>query len=601
MAGRIPQQFVEQLLDRIDLVELIDARVPLKRSGRNFSARCPFHQEKTPSFTVSSEKQFYYCFGCGAGGNAISFLMDYDRLDFPQAVEALAHQAGIEVPHEATQYAARHEAKRETRESQHQILKEADELFQAQLKHHPQAKRAVDYLKGRGLTGQIAKAFGLGYAPPGWDSMWNRLGSDQHRQRLLIDSGLAIEREDGRCYDRFRDRVMFPIRDTRGRVIAFGGRVLGDEKPKYLNSPETELFQKNRELYGLYEARKANRELQRLLVVEGYMDVVSLAQFGINYAVATLGTATGPAHMQRIFRYTHEVVFCFDGDAAGRGAAARALEAVIPSLTDGRQARFLFLPEGEDPDTLVRKIGSERFQQMVAEATPLSEFFFEHVAKGLDLSSMDGRARLASIAAPQLAHLPDGVFKRLMLNALAERTGLGSDELSHATPATIPPQDSDRRPVSRKPIAKAKQQIQRTPPRLALALLVHQPELANQVEDLDAVRQLDDPDAPLLVHLLEFLKRRPHTSTHALLGYWLGTPEGEYLTQLAAQERLIPPEGMRQEFTDALDRIVHISKEKHSENWLRELADKPPVSYNMLSDEDKQQLRSLLDQLATRK
>ena len=351
MAGRIPQKFLDDLLDRVDIVEVVDRRVKLKKTGKNYSARCPFHEEKTPSFSVNPDKQFYYCFGCGAGGNALGFVMDYENVDFLQAVETLAGSLGLEIPREQARGGNAQPNRDEGSKTLYAMLEAAAQYYQKQLRTHPQARRAVDYLKQRGLTGHIAKRFDLGFAPPGWDNLLQALGTDDAQRKLLMDAGMLVQNEAGRTYDRFRDRVIFPIRDQRGRIIAFGGRVLGDDKPKYLNSPETSVFSKGRELYGLYQARQANRKLERVLVVEGYMDVIALAQHDITQASATLGTATSQTHLERLYRLTPEVVFCFDGDAAGRKAALRALEATLPCMEDGRQARFLFLDEGEDPDT----------------------------------------------------------------------------------------------------------------------------------------------------------------------------------------------------------------------------------------------------------
>ncbi|ACE85283.1 DNA primase [Cellvibrio japonicus] len=423
MAGLIPQSFIDDLLDRVDIVDVVDSRVKLKRSGKNYSACCPFHDEKTPSFTVSPEKQFYYCFGCGASGNALGFVMDYERLSFPEAVEQLARITGLEVPREVQSEA---EAKREQeKKSIYSLLEKADDFYQHQLRQHPSKHLAVNYLKGRGLDGKTAKTYGVGFAPPGWDNLLKTLGQDDDDKHLLIQGGMLIHQEqEKKLYDRFRHRIMFPIRDTRGRVIGFGGRVLGDDKPKYLNSPETPVFHKGQELYGLYEARLAYRELPRLLVVEGYMDVVSLAQFGIGYGVATLGTACGPDHLDRAFKYTSEVVFCFDGDKAGRSAALRALDAALETMADGRAVKFLFLPEGEDPDTLVRQIGPDKFEHMIELAVPLEDYLFDAVAEGLNIRTMEGRATFSKRAAPLLDRLPKGVFRELMFENLATRTGL---------------------------------------------------------------------------------------------------------------------------------------------------------------------------------
>jgi DNA primase len=428
MASLIPQGFIDDLLDRLDIVEVVDSRVKLKKTGKNFSACCPFHDEKSPSFTVSQDKQFYYCFGCGASGNAVGFLMEYERLEFPQAVENLARLAGLEVPRQASNPAADRRAAE--KKQIFSLLEKADEFYQTQLRQHSTRMDAVQYLKARGLSGDIARAYGIGYAPPGWDNLLQACGQKPDDQKRLLEGGMFIEREGNRnLYDRFRHRIMFPIRDTRGRVIGFGGRVLGDDKPKYLNSPETPVFHKGQELYGLHEARQAYKEIPRLLVVEGYMDVVALAQFGIQYGVATLGTACGEDNLRRAFRYTTEVVFCFDGDAAGRAAGRRALENCLPVMEDGRRVKFLFLPDGEDPDTLIRQIGEEKFTRLIELAVPLEDFLFDAVADGLDTQNMEGRARLSKLAAPLLDKLPKGVFRELMFANLANRTGLGKDTL----------------------------------------------------------------------------------------------------------------------------------------------------------------------------
>ena len=426
MAGRIPQPFIDELLDRTDIVEVVSARVPLRKSGKNYSACCPFHEEKTPSFTVSPDKQFYYCFGCRASGNAVGFVMEFDRIEFPAAVEQLAQLASMEVPREET---------RESRFDQQRkalfgVLEQANEFYQTQLHQHAGSVSAVGYLKQRGLTGDISRRFGIGFAPPGWDNLLKKLGIDAQRIELLTLAGLLVDRpEENKRYDRFRHRIIFPIRDVRGRVIGFGGRVLGDDTPKYLNSPETPVYHKGRELYGLYEANQALPDLPHLLVVEGYMDVIVLAQHGIENAVATLGTALTPEHLEKIFRHTTDVVFCFDGDNAGRSAARRALEVCLPAMNDGRSARFLFLPQGEDPDTLVQHLGQSEFARLVDEAMPLVEFLLATAGEGINLESLDGKARLSQKAVPMIQRLPTGVFQELVYQELARRTGIARSTL----------------------------------------------------------------------------------------------------------------------------------------------------------------------------
>jgi DNA primase len=559
MAGLIPQSFIDDLLDRVDIVDVVDRRVKLKKTGKNYSACCPFHQEKTPSFSVNPEKQFYYCFGCGAGGNALGFVMDYENLEFPQAVEMLADSAGMKVPRE--------ESKGPDQRGQrdlYALLEEATNYYQLQLRQHSGKQAPVDYLKNRGLTGLIAKQFDLGFAPPGWDNLLKALGSTDERKQQLLQSGMLIENEQGRIYDRFRDRVVFPIRDQRGRVIAFGGRVLGDDKPKYLNSPETPVFQKGRELYGLYQARRANRDLQRIIIVEGYMDVIALAQHGINIATATLGTATSAAHLEKIYRLCPEVVFCFDGDKAGRQAATRAMEAAVPCMQDGRQARFLFLPEGEDPDTLVRAKGADYFNELVTQATPLETFLFDSMADGLDMESMDGRARMSKQAAPLLQKLPNGVYRQLMFEALAERTGLPAQAFSEFNETPPPPENDAQEPQTPAPRQRQLLQAQARGfgnlAQAAIALLLHQPNVARQVSDIEALRVLQGPDAALLVELMELLQRRPQSNTHMLLGHWYGSEAGDLMHRLASQERLIPSEGIEKQFLDTINSLLQHPK-----------------------------------------
>jgi DNA primase len=531
MSGRIPQSFIDEVLNRTDIVEVIDTRVPLKKAGREYKACCPFHTEKTPSFTVSQVKQFYHCFGCGVHGTAITFLMDYEHMEFVEAVEELARRAGLEVPRETGAVPGRTPSTL----PHYALLERVADYYQEQLRTHPQAGRAVEYLKQRGLTGEVAARFNIGFAPPGWENLAVALDADNTVRKQLLELGLTIERDTGdSAYDRFRDRIQFPIRDRRGRTIGFGGRVLDDSAPKYLNSSESPVFHKGQELYGLFEARKAVRKLERILVVEGYMDVVALAQFGINYAVATLGTATTHEHLERLFRTVPEVVFCFDGDRAGREAAWRALENTLPVLRDGREARFLFLPDGEDPDSLVRKIGKAALEQQIATATHLSDFFFERLATQLDINSIDGRARLVTMAKPLLAKLPDSTFRQLMVEQLAG--------LAQTTPGLIagrleipPPTDS---PVPPQKPAPARQSGQKSPVRQALELLLYQPSLATDISTPAFLQHCDVAGVPLLIEVLELLQQQPELSTGALLEHWRGREEDRYLYQLA---RWAPP------------------------------------------------------------
>lgn len=459
MSGRIPQSFLDDLLDRIDIVDVVDHRVKLKKTGKNYSACCPFHEEKTPSFTVSPDKQFYYCFGCGASGNALGFIMEYEHLDFPTAVDELAKLAGVEVPKEKQNTSPAQKAREKQRQEILSFLEKADAYYQLQLRQHNSKTQAVNYLKSRGLSGEICKRFGIGYAPAGWENLKQELASDQAAYKRLEEAGMLIHNQNKNSYyDRFRERIMFPIRDRRGRVIGFGGRVLGDEKPKYLNSPETPVFHKGEELYGLWEARQANSQISQLLVVEGYMDVVALAQFDINYAVATLGTACGEAHLRLAFKYTQEIIFCFDGDEAGRNAAKRALSNSLPVMSDGLQVKFLFLEDGQDPDSYVRQFGKEKFLQRIEEtASPLEDFLFDSLCEDIDASTMGGKAQLSKRAAPMLNLLPKGVYRELMFKHLAKRTELSLDTLLELIdqPLPEPPSEPKPQPIDEPPAEAA--------------------------------------------------------------------------------------------------------------------------------------------------
>ena len=536
MAGRIPQEFLDQLLARTDLVEVINIRVPLRRAGRDFIACCPFHAEKTPSFSVSPQKQFYYCFGCGAHGTAISFLMSYERLEFLDAVEDLARLAGLELPKTSGENLLSTQPLRDS-------LTQADRFFRQQLREHPDRQRAVDYLRRRGLTGQIAATFGIGYAPPGWDNLSRALRGVGIEAQHLMDAGLVHRDEQGRLRDRFRDRIIFPIRDRRGRAIAFGGRALSDEvTPKYLNSPETLLFHKGSELYGLYEARIRPGVLPQLLVVEGYLDVVALAQHGITYAVATLGTATTAEHVERLFRTVNTLIFCFDGDRAGRAAAWRALLATLPLLRDGRQVGFLHLPEGDDPDTLVRREGQAAFEQRLTQAMPLADYLFAELRLQTNPDTLTGRAQLADLAAPLLEKLPEGHLRDLMAERLRQEAQLINTRLRPHPVRTTQPVDHHLR-------------LTRTPLRKAIALLLHRPDLARLALADDAIR-IDDaePGLKLLAELTRALNANPGLSIAALLERYRNTREGSILEQLAQWRPEGPDEDYQfeAEFADIL-------------------------------------------------
>jgi len=573
MAGRIPSEFIDALLARTDIVSLINSRVPLRKAGKDYQACCPFHDEKTPSFTVSADKQFYHCFGCGAHGSAIGFLMEYERRDFREAVEDLAQQAGMELPAAGEAVLAGPDPR-----PLYDLLDRAAALYRRQLRQHPQAPRAVEYLKGRGLTGEVAAAFGLGFAPPGWDFLLGTLGVGAQDRERLLRCGLVIE-QDGRRYDRFRDRIMFPIRDRRGRVIGFGGRVLGDEKPKYLNSPETPVFHKGRELYGLYEAQKANYRPERLLVVEGYLDVIALAQFGITYAVATLGTATSAEHLRLLLRAAPELVFCFDGDRAGRDAAWKALETALPLATGRQQIGFLFLPEGDDPDTLIRRQGRAEFEQHLDTAMPLSDVLFDRLAAQVDMSSLDGRARLATLAKPLLEKVPAGVYRDMLGARLAELVGIARNRL-----------DTDAG-VGRKRTGPP--ELRRRPPRewLVVALVLQHPRLAARIAELDDDwKTLDKPGLRLLSELLERIAADPGITTAQLVHHAEDSLDEHYrpylsrLTDLALLADI--PEAGRE--ADLLGAVKALNKEATDAKFER-LCNR--ASLSELDDETKQSLR----------
>jgi len=565
--GRIPQHFIDDLIGRTDLVELIGARVPLKKSGREFKACCPFHDEKSPSFWVSPDKQFYHCFGCGAHGTALGFLMNYDRLSFPEAVEELAARLGVEIPREARADDGRARDEPDLAA----LMAQVATFWAERLKND---SRASGYLAKRGLTSEIIQRFGIGYSANSWNEVLNRFAKDTKQREALLACGLIIEREGStgregdRYYDRFRDRVMFPIRDARGRVIAFGGRIIDQGEPKYLNSPETTLFHKGRELYGLYEVRQSRAPLKRLMMVEGYMDVVRLHQAGIQYAVATLGTATTPEHLKRVFRLVAEVVFAFDGDRAGRAAAWRALNNALPEVRDGRQLKFLFLPDGHDPDSLVGEEGREAFEARLDAALPLSEYLVQELTSQVDLAHADGRARFAEIARPLVAKVPDGVYRELLIERCAEAIRLPAQRLRELWEAgsggTGGGASGSSAPARRATpgIAvtgrTAKSAGRGGLMRQAVLALVHHPKIATRLQDpeLDILATLDDAGADILRALIADLREQPCANTGQLLERWRDRPEHERFARLASVESLVPgDEAALLELRDALGRL----------------------------------------------
>ncbi len=581
--GRIPREFIDELLARADIVEVIDARVPLRKAGREYKACCPFHNEKTPSFTVSQDKQFYYCFGCGASGTALSFLMNYEHLSFVESVEELANRVGLQVPREAAI-----DPSRPKYDELYDLLEQCARFYRGQLRKHPDAKQAVDYLKQRGLSGEIANTFELGYAPSGWDNLLNQLGNTPKNQQLLLEAGMVIRGNKERPYDRFRQRIMFPIRDQRGRVIGFGGRVLpgaaaDQEGAKYLNSPETAIFHKNQELYGLYQAKQHARQQGYTLVVEGYMDVVALAQHGINYAVATLGTATTHEHLERLFRVTSNIYFCFDGDRAGRSAAGRALERALPHMSAGRQIGFVFLPEGEDPDSLVRKEGKELFEQRIAKHLSFSRFFYEYLSQQDDMGSNEGRANLINKATPLVEKIPEGPLKHLVLDQLSKASLVDSHQLEQ-----LIQQKNNKNNYDAKKNRTPGVDQRLTPVKQAIALVLQHPSLAQNIDNLDELRKIELRGSRMLLNLLELIKSSPHVSCGAIIETWPDQREQQFLIQLAQREFTLSEDGLQAELTGALKRIRELDKEQRTERLLQK------SRQGGLDEAEKKQLQQLL-------
>ena len=582
MAGRIPQAFIDDLIARSDVAEVVGARIALKKTGKNYSALCPFHNEKSPSFSVNPDKQFYYCFGCGASGNALTFLMEHDNLEFVEAVETLARMQGVPVQREERQgYQRSEQQARELKEQADQrqhCMTLATEYYQ-QVMQQALGEQGLNYFRHqRGLSEQTLTSYALGVAPEGWDGLRNHLTQAGFSEALQIELGLLVKNEDsGRVYDRFRHRVVFPIRNVKGHTVGFGGRVLDDSKPKYLNSPETPLFQKSQELYGLYEARKQSGRLDRLLVVEGYMDVVALAQQGIHWAVATLGTATSEEHLKRIFRLVNEVVFCFDGDAAGTKAAARAMQTVLPLINDGRHARFLFLPAGEDPDTLVRKEGAGLFEQRVNQAMPLAEYLINYLRQGLDLGLLDDQARMAKAAVPLLQSLSDCLLKRRIVAHLQQLTGLTSADLQPQNVVSAAPLVQAYQPLKQKKTAEQTARTLSAEEKL-LRLLVSYPSLIDQVANDLTIDAQRNESAQLLQGLLEYLRNSPHITTQVLLAYWSGTVQGEAFLQRARLALELNREAAAQEIQAISHYLINRQSEEQVEARYSDLLGQPETT-----------------------
>lgn len=543
MSGLVPRSFINDILAKADIVDVVNSRVKLKKAGsNNYQACCPFHHEKTPSFTVSKNKQFYHCFGCGAHGNAIGFLMEYDKLEFLEAVEELANFLGLDVPRE--QSSAKIDKPQpgfKTKRDLYELMQEIARLYQQQLLNSIPAQA---YLQKRGLSQEIIERFAIGFVPDSFDSVLKQFGRSRDEQQKLLDLGMLSRNENGRVYDRFRHRIMFPIRDRRGRTIAFGGRVLGDEKPKYLNSPESLTYRKSNELYGLFEALQENDTPDKLLVVEGYMDVIALAQFGIGYAVASLGTATTSEQIQQMFRVTEQVICCYDGDRAGRDAAWRALENALPYLEDGRQLKFVFLPDGEDPDTFIRQQGKEGFENYLQTALSLTDFLFSHLLNQVDLSSKEGKSKLAALTVPLIKRIPGEMLRLYLRNILAQKLGIiDQRQLDNLIPQETPKQPS---------VVEKNVKFKRTPMRLLIALLLQNPQLAQLDYDLASLSGLQESGFELFQELTKLCRENIGITLGQILEYWRDSPQSKPLEILALWDHLIEEDKVEQTFCDTL-------------------------------------------------
>ncbi len=580
MSGRIPRQFIDELLVRVDIVDLIDSHVPLKKTGNSFVARCPFHTEKSPSFSVSRKKQFFHCFGCGASGNAISFLMDFSHLDFVEAVEDLAGFVGVEVPRESIEYQTGQ--KKEDLNSLYVLMEQVAAFYVEQLRTSDEGKKAAEYLKNRGVSGNCAGDFMLGYAPDEWKALAGRFN-----QKLLIEAGLLVSSENGQIYDRFRGRIMFPIRDKRGRIIGFGGRVLDDSLPKYLNSPETPLFHKGKEVYGLYELLEKNAKPQRILIVEGYMDVIALAQYGIDYSVAALGTAASQAHLDLLFRFSSELVFCFDGDKAGREAAWRAMESAFSSLKDGRQIRIMLLPQNHDPDSLVREEGVDGFINRVQTAETLSEYFFGHFSNELNLSEMEGRAQLVNKAKPYLEKLPESVFKEMMFARLKELSGWASLDVLENAATFASKQSSKQDPRAGRKVYQDNGRLSSA--RVAIALLVQNPRLAEALEQREIDwSELEFPGVALFKNILQMIEDKNPANSVVLVECYRDAAEEKSIKALALLDSQVSDDKIDAVFFDSLDRLLIQARE----TALTRLLNKGKTEG--LDTEEKEALRKML-------
>ena len=546
MPGKIPQNFINDLIDRTDIVDIIDSYVPLKKTGKNHKACCPFHDEKTPSFSVNQDKQFYYCFGCNASGTAITFLMEYLRMDFVEAVEDLASRAGMEVSREPGS------SFDQTNQSAklYELMESATKYYSDQLKNNK--NNIINYLKKRNINKETAIEFELGFAPPGWDNLIINLGKSKELIEELLDTGAIIKNDRGSYYDRFRDRLVFPIRDQRGRVIGFGGRVLNNKTPKYLNSPETRIFQKGRELYGLFQARKSTKDLSELYIVEGYMDVIALAQFGIKNVVATLGTAATVEHIEKMFRITNKLIFCFDGDEAGKRAAWRALENSLSFLKNSKQVYFIFLSSKEDPDTFVRKNGKDAFinPKMLI---PLSEFLFNSIGDNINLEVLEGRSEMINKILPFLAKLPHDPYKDIVIKELSKITRYEIDDIQRQLSI------GNKNDLVEKKVAKSSNEKNKGIEKIRwlIRCLLHQPSLALDIKSTSSLSALDSTGINFLCELIELIKKTPNITVAGILENWRNTKYETRLCELASEEDEFKEIGVTSDvFVDAIDGLI---------------------------------------------
>jgi DNA primase len=579
MAGLIPKSFISNLLERIDIVDVINERIALKKKGSNHSACCPFHNEKSPSFSVSHSKQFYHCFGCGVSGDAIAFLMEFDRLSFIEAVEQLAKAAGLEVPYEKGM------RPQETKQKDDifQLMEKIAHYYQNQLAKNPAAK---NYLTRRGLSENIIKKYQIGFSADAWHQVESACGGSPANRPLLFEAGMLIKRDQDQPYDRFRNRIMFPIRNRRGQIIGFGGRSLGDDNPKYLNSPETSIFHKGNELYGLFESQKEIRDAKTIIIVEGYMDVIALAQFEIPYAVATLGTAATPEHVKCLLRYAEHLIFCFDGDNAGRKAAWRALENALPFAHEGMKIHFAFLPDGEDPDSFLHQYGKNKLLELTHTALSLSEVIIQHLTSDINLTTIEGKSRLSKLAKALLHKLKPGIFQQLLVKQLASIINMNEYEFAQNMDiVTVSPQLTR----TQRPNPQSDNQSL-SPMRLAITLLLHRPELAKEVKELDKLKNIQMPGIDLLINMLDLALHRPHINTAAMLQTLEDHPQAAALKKLAQRELFHTENGLKQEFVDIVNRLLQHSQESKIEQLLSK------ANISGLSDEERQRLQTLIMQ-----